>query len=221
LNGVELSKAKLNHIKLPDASLEDSVFVGTDLVKANLCDAYLFGANLEKADLTEAILIDVDFTNARLNEATLTKANLTGAKLINAELKKADFQGATLTNVNLKKAILDGSKNLWDAELDDVTLNYASVKDANLEKANFKQTNFKGVQLDNSVLLKSDLSQVTNLSEQQLTGNNPPYLCATSLPQNLQIDGDRDCERLVDHFSEKKGESREESRKYIDKVRME
>ena len=219
LDGIQLSNAHLNNIKLPDASLEDTYFNNADLVNAKLCDSYLYNAELKEADLTQAWLIDADLTRATLDKSILTKANLTNAKLIKTSLIGVDFQESILTNVNFTGADLEKSKNLWNAKLDGAIFKNASLKSINLEKINFNQTDFEGVELDNSILLGSDLSQVTNLNEQQLTGDNPPYLCVTLLPQDLQIDSDRDCDRLVNYFAELKKESKEEIQKNIDEIR--
>ncbi len=219
LDGIQLSNAHLNQIKLPDASLEDAYFNNADLVNAKLCDSYLYNAEFKEADLNKAWLIDADLTRATLDNSKLARANLTNAKLIHTSLIGVDFQESTLTNADFTDAILDNAKSLWSAELDGAIFRRASLKGINLEAINFEQTNLEGVKLDNSILLKSNLSQVDNLNEQQLRGDNPPYLCATLLPQNIQIDGDRDCDRLVDYFAEKKNEPKEEIQKYIEEIR--
>ena len=219
LDGIQLSNAHLNNIKLPGASLEDTYFNNADLVNAKLCDSYLYNAELKEADLTQAWLIDADLTRATLDKSILTKANLTNAKLIKTSLIGVDFQESILTNVNFTGATLDNSKSLWSAKLDDAIFKNASLKNINLEKTNFNTTDFEGVELDNSILLGTDLSQVTNLNEQQLTGDNPPYLCVTLLPPDIQIDGDRDCDRLVNYFAELKKESKEEIQKNIDEIK--
>lgn len=219
LDGIQLSNAHLNQIKLPGASLEDSYFNNTDLVRANLCEAYLYNAELKDADFTQATLINADFTQATLENALLRKADLTDAKLKNANLIEVDFQESILTNVDFTGATLDGAKSLWSAKLDGAILIRASLKSLNLEQINFDKIDFKGVELDESILLGSDLSQVSNLNEQQLTGDNSPYICVTLLPQNLQIDANRDCDQLVDYLAELKKESKEEIQKYIEEIR--
>ncbi|MEM8717679.1 MAG: pentapeptide repeat-containing protein [Cyanobacteria bacterium P01_G01_bin.39] len=219
LDGIQLSNAHLNQIKLPGASLEDSHFNNTDLVKANLCEAYLYHAEFKDADLTEATLINTHFTRATLENALLRKADLTDAKLQNANLTKVDFQESILTNVDFTNAILDQSKSLWSAKLDGMIITNASLKDINLEQINFNKTDIKGVKLDKSILLGTNLSQVTNLDEKQLTGDNPPFLCLTLLPQDIQINPDRDCDRLINYLAELKKESTEEVQQYIDGIR--
>ena len=219
LDGIQLSNAHLNQIKLPGASLEDSYFNKADLVNAKLCDSYLYNAELVEADLNKVWLIDANLTRAKLDRSILAKANLTNAKLIKTSLIGVDFQDSILTNIDFSDAILDNAKSLWSAKIDGAIFRGSSLKSINLEAINFQQTSFEGVKLDNSILLKSDLSQVNNLNEQQLMGDNPPYLCATLLPQDIQIDGDRDCDRLIDYFAELKKESKEKIQKYIDEIR--
>jgi Pentapeptide repeats (8 copies) len=104
-------------------------------------------------------------------------------------LVTADLEGAELSFINLSRTNLSHAK-----------LSYAQLRYANLEGAQFNQANFYhadltgasllGADLKRSYLLHADLSDVTNLTQEQLEG---AAICRTKLPSYIYLDPNRDC----------------------------
>jgi Pentapeptide repeats (8 copies) len=81
--------------------LEQAVFSGADLTKADLYGARLRGALLDHAQLHQG---------ASLKEAQLQGASLSGEQLQGASLANAQLQGASLDGAQLQGALLVGAK---------------------------------------------------------------------------------------------------------------
>jgi uncharacterized protein YjbI with pentapeptide repeats/flagellar basal body-associated protein FliL len=206
--GTDLEGASLRKANLQGADLRFANLQGADLRQANLKGAIFSGTSTEydpndgggwdkievPANLGDANLTEVNLTGANLTKVKFTEANLTRANLSGADLTKANFTGANLTGANLS-----GAK-----------IHYANFEGANLEGANFQgaflveqpadakfgEANFQGVSFQGAILFRVYLSPAHNLSSVQLTGNNPPLLCKVALPSDIQIDGNRDCEKI-------------------------
>jgi uncharacterized protein YjbI with pentapeptide repeats len=132
LNGVDLSKLNLAHVRFKGAALADTSFEaaslaqanlqGVDLQRANLVRADLRGADLTKADMRCADLRGADLSSAILTGADLRRAlldpvpsvshaNLVGANLAGHDLREFPFTcGVLLTGINLKGANLKGAQ---------------------------------------------------------------------------------------------------------------
>jgi hypothetical protein len=99
LVGVDISKAFLEKIQLPHATLR----------RAELSRADMMGANLAQADIPDA---DLEFTNLR-------GADLEGVNLQGSYLKNADLTGANLRHADLRNAVLTDA-DLRHADLQDI-----------------------------------------------------------------------------------------------------
>lgn len=156
-----------------------------DLSGINLKGASLARANLRKAQLDEAHIEGANLTKANLEGANLQKANLQGAVLIVAHLNstnlvETNLAGANLTSANLMRAVL-GRANLTGADLTG-----AELTEANLSGANLTGANLSGVSLESA----------RGLTPDQLT---QAKLCGTYLPHGINLDRNRDCERIGPH----------------------
>ncbi|MDX2240281.1 MAG: pentapeptide repeat-containing protein, partial [Leptolyngbyaceae cyanobacterium bins.302] len=189
---------------------------GTNLSRAslqgaNLQQASIQGANLERADLQESNLQATHLLNANLPMAIFQNTNLQGAYLVNANL-----QGANLRQANLQGAYL------VKATLQEAYLVNANLQRANLQGANLQGADFRDVQLNDSILLATDLRKTQNLTLAQLTGDNPPLLCNVALPTSITgINPHRDCDqmpqKLVELFG---GMSLEEATQVVNKAKQ-
>ncbi|MFN6486941.1 MULTISPECIES: pentapeptide repeat-containing protein [unclassified Nostoc] len=108
--------------------------------------------------------------------------DLSDANLSDVNLRDADLRGASLKGVRFLRA------NLRDANLRDADLRSARFVVANLRGANLQDTNLKG-----TMLVNTDLSDVTNWTENQL---NSARLCQTILPEGSKLNPDRDCKDM-------------------------
>ncbi|MEM9539048.1 MAG: pentapeptide repeat-containing protein [Cyanobacteria bacterium P01_E01_bin.42] len=116
-------------------------------------------------------------TRADLQKANLQEANLWGAKLQEANLSKA----------NLQEAIMQG----------------ANLQEADLSKANLQEAIMQGANLDKAIFLNTDLRTVEGLVRENVEGENSPLICNSPLPKKLELDKDRDCEKLPQLLAEK------------------
>jgi hypothetical protein len=177
-----------------------------NLEKANLNGANLQKANLRKADLRNADLRNADLSNADLRNALLGGANLQNANLRDANLSSAHLDKAILKGANLKAAVLSkaylNETNFSEANLESADLSEAKLHSTDFSKANMSCTKLNGASLwgptfQDAILFRTELSQSKGLEESQLTvSSNPPLLCATQLPSQLNNLSNRDCERL-------------------------
>lgn len=129
----------------------------------------------------------VDLRRANLEQANLKKADLIGANLESASLVNSNLQDAALWCTRLINSRL-WKTNLSKADLRDSTLQGATLFDANLKGSNLQNTDFQ-----DAILIRADLSQVENWTEEQLS---KAKLCRTVLPEDAALDPDRDCDEL-------------------------
>ncbi|MBW4460422.1 MAG: pentapeptide repeat-containing protein [Nodosilinea sp. WJT8-NPBG4] len=158
----------------------------------NLSSLDLRRVNLSRLDFQEAILNGANLKGANLESANLTEAimdsaNLEGAILDSAHLRRAILKNANLTGADLKNAKLEGAKlygaNFTGADLKNTNLTGASLGNANLTGANLEGANLTGAFLYSATLTQDQLALAK--------------LCITTLPQDITIEPDRDCEELV------------------------
>ncbi|MGK7927546.1 MAG: pentapeptide repeat-containing protein [Spirulina sp.] len=195
-----LEEADLWEANLEGANLGGANLEGTNLGGANLERAYLVGVNLEEVYLVRANLERINLVSANLKGANLVEANLEGAGLGGANLEGANLGGANLERANLVRAKLEGA-NLGGVNLEGANLVRANLEGADLEKANLENTSLAKANLDNTILpdtifLSTELHITKKLTQQQLEGNDPPFLCHSPVPETFGIDPDRDCDRL-------------------------
>jgi len=117
--GAKLNKIKLENASLKGVNLKKSEIIGANLRKINLAKAVLNEANLSNTNFEKAYLRKAQFRSACLQRANLKEADLKEADLKEADLKeanlenaymiKASCQGADFTGAYLKGAFLYGA----------------------------------------------------------------------------------------------------------------
>ena len=185
--------------------------IGANLQEANLTAARLGNAALMGSNLAGARLADADLSNADLDLANLSRANLSHADLrfallVGSQLPEANFRRAKLDGALLSKADLSHA-NLEDASLDLAQLERANLRGAILWRSSLRGASLSATDFQGAELLGSDLRETEGLTPSQLLGANPPFVCHTQLPETLQIDPDRDCDRFVRYRIERFGDS--------------
>ncbi|MEM8614790.1 MAG: pentapeptide repeat-containing protein [Cyanobacteria bacterium P01_H01_bin.105] len=217
LRGIHLPDASLVAANLTDTNLDGAnltaaVLVATNLTAANLASAKLAKADLTSANLTAANLISANLISANLTAANLASANLwvadlasanlKFANLAGADLKSADFTDANLDSTNLegadlgveKLSLFQGRNNCQGAKLLSTNLSHSNLSSAILECARLENAI-----LNDAILLATDLRTTKGLTQEQLEGEHPPFICNTPLPEHIEIQGDhdRDCDKLA------------------------
>jgi len=186
LSGADLSGANLSRADLHNADLHDADLKGANLSRANLSRADLRGANLSGANLFDAKL----FRLTNLFSADLSRANLFSANFRLTNLFSANLSRTNLTYANLSRA----------------NLNHADFSHAKLSRANLSGAKLSRATLFGAILLRADLRDASELTQQQLEGENPPLLCNVTLPNEIGVVPNRDCEKmpqaLLDKFPE-------------------
>ena len=212
----------LSKIDLSSADLSSSNLYRAYLLKASLSDTNFSGSNLSSSNLSQSNLSRASFAGANLSSS-----NLSGANLHRANISRANLYRAELCNINLSRAILIGSDlasadlcggNLSNANLSRANLSRASLSNANLSKVNFSGTDLSNVNLSGAIVLGAKLGLSNNLSSQQLEGRNPPLICNSTLPPDLESYQDRDCNRLPAALKERypeKFKSLEAAEKFV------
>lgn len=168
---LDLSNALLKDIDLSDADLRRCILSGAYLAHATLINADLSGADLTDADLEKANLI-----RANLSKSQLQNANLTNAVLIEAIIRESNLESSNLHKANLMGADLSHSR-LRGANLDETNFTDANMSDVRFIDVNLRRTNLK-----NAVLQGSDLSNVKELTEDQLSGTD---INGAKLPESI------------------------------------
>ena len=108
------------------------------------------------------------------------------------------------------KRLVLGQSNLSSAQLGNADLDGADLTDANLTGADLSET----------IALAVDFQQAKALTQQQLEGEKPPLLCNVVLPKGMQVNPNRDCDRLPQKLVERHDfKSLDEAKKYVDEQR--
>lgn len=136
LNQADVTEGAWAQVDLGEASCFETIFVKTDLTRAEMTDIKAGSANFTEARLdgivaTRGRFQEANFTGASLVAARLDEANLTSANLTGADLSGADLTGANLTGAVLTGAKLDGAV-LANAVLDGVDLSGLELADVDL-----------------------------------------------------------------------------------------
>lgn len=124
----------------------------------------------------------VDLEGVAAPKADLSRINLSGGKLSRANFMLAQLDYSDLSNANLSNA------NLSFADL-----SCADLSNANLSFANLSNADLSGADLSGADLSCADLSSPKSLTEEQLS---KALLCGTELPRGVELDPNRDCNRL-------------------------
>ena len=198
LAGVDLRRAHLIGVYLPEAILRSANFQNADLGGANFQNGDLQYVELQNSRLDYSNLQGVNLKHAKLQNANLQYANLANANLLSANLQNTNLQF-----VNLKGAYLGGvnlqNSNLQATDLEDTYLDGADLQDAFLAFSKLPKINPAITNLKSAVLLGNDLTQIdVNLESLLTTDGQEPYICKVKLTENVNIDPDRDCEKIVE-----------------------
>ena len=119
------------------------------------------------------MLDDTDFRYANLNGANLSGAHTRGTN-IPTDFQHADLRGADLSNANLHWA------NFLGADLSGADLSNAHLLGAKLLAVG-------SANLSGTILIAADITDMAL---------NRALLCKTVLPDNSQLDPNRDCSKL-------------------------
>ncbi|MBE7384403.1 MAG: pentapeptide repeat-containing protein [Leptolyngbya sp. SIO1E4] len=210
LNSANLASANLSSAYLPSAylysanlaraNLSSADLASAILIVANLSSAILSSANLARANLDSANLSSADLDRAGLYNANLDHTNLASANLASASLASAYLTGANLASANLASANLASaclySTNLASANLASANLSSAYLYSTNFSSANLASADLYSANLDGAILLNTNFREAKNFNRQQLEGDTPPLICNVALPSEVEVDGNRDCDRL-------------------------
>jgi uncharacterized protein YjbI with pentapeptide repeats len=152
-------------------------------------------------------LQDLNRDGVSLEGVAAPMADLSGIDLREAKLSRANFRGAQLDNANLQGAHL-WNTNLEGADLSGANLQAASLWNTNLEGADLSGANLQASSLTNvclsgAYLLKTNLKECT-INKWTREEIALAKLCKTTLPENISLDPNRDCEEM--RFDPKTGE---------------
>ena len=181
LENINDHNLSLRKITLRGADLRGANLAAADLASADLRRTNMERSDLPKANLRNAYMDQVDLQLATLSEVNLSNAYLVDANLLGTNLDGANLKGTNLTRANLKNAYLRGA-NLTFANLSNADLAGAFLSDVDLRKADLSTANFYNSNLDNANL------DDTNISD--------AIICKTILPKNIDLDPNRDCNKL-------------------------
>ena len=175
LNGVDLSKARLEKAVLTEAYLQ-----GATLIEAQLQGAYLIGAQMQKANFTEANMQRVSFHKAHMQRADLSNACLHGSILNDARLHGANLIGANLQESGLNDTYLQGAylevTKMQMASLAGAHMQGAFLRMAKLHGVNLRNTQMQGAFLHSVQLHGAEFSSLQNrrhFNEMLYQGINP------------------------------------------------
>lgn len=149
-------------------------------------------ANLSDMDLSNTDLSDTDLQRADLSSAHLNRADLLSANLEWAVLKSANLEGGLLFSANLEEADLTRA-NLGEAVLVEANLEGADLKSTNLQGARLQGADLSSANLEGADLSRANLQGAVGVNQKQLSQT---VLCHTILPEGIDLDADRDCDRL-------------------------
>lgn len=130
---------------------------------------------------------------------SLQSINAANYSLAKVDLESADLRYIDFEDINLRAA------NLTGTALKLADLRTANLSNANLSNADLSNANLSNANLNKAIFLATDLRTNGALTKRQLEGKNPPYICNSPLPLNIEIEGgkDRDCNKLADILYQK------------------
>ena len=177
-------------LKIKNSSLHYIKFKYLNLSDINLRDAFgdIFNIEIENSDISHSDLSSFNIT--KIHSVSAEDSNFFRARLSSAEIYNSNFSGANLREASLERADLsrfsssDGNKFI-SADFNGASLRYVNTRFGNVD--------FSYANLENADLRSADLSGVVGLTDQQLSGENPPILCQTILPGEISVDPNRDC----------------------------
>ena len=191
LNGAKLRNADLSNVDLFSADLSNVDLFSADLFSADLSNVDLFSADLSNAILSNAILSDADLYDADLSYAVLNSSDLSDANLFSVILGYTNLHDANLSYTDLRNANLRDT-NLSNADLSNADLSYTVLSNADLRDTNLHNADFR-----EPILLNTDFRTTKELTQEQLEGDHPPFICNSPLPTSVKINRNRDCDKLA------------------------
>lgn len=230
LNRANLNSADISYVDLEKADLSDAILTNADLTSAVLIAANLRGANLDEAILEKTNLAGANLSSARnlaLNQfmaedgpilcGTTLPEDIASRVNANRDCNSISFESFDLSNSNFSNSNfqnVDFSKaKLQHVDFSSANLTGANLSDADLHYAYFNQTKLSGTQLrdpigriDGVIFLNVDLRSVQWLNTQQLSLIPPslqPLFCGVALPTSLDINPNRDCDKIPQELSDR------------------
>ena len=171
--------AALNQAFKPYRFMDGDTIIGRPLspergqLLMTICGLPLDTATLDRI-FANCPFLDSDLRGVYLNNTYLSGAYLDGSDFSNGYLHESILRKALLLEVNLKGVFLDHA-NLTDA----------SLIGADLHGAHLEGTNVKNTQFMDASLSWVDLSEVVNLSDEQVITARTLYKC--KLPKNIDV----------------------------------
>ena len=110
-------------------------------------------------------------------------------------------QGGKLTGYLTERTTGQYCRSLINRRFNgEANLDRANLDSANLVRANLYSANLYSANLNNATFIATDLRTTKGLTQKQLEGEYPPFICNAPLPENIEIEGgkDRDCDKLAD-----------------------
>jgi len=199
-SGCDLSKRRMNGMKMQDSDFSKSLFNSSNLSGARFDRANLSEAHFRKALLLRVVGKNVNMSNASFREATLTEAALNNSNLTGTDFRRADLTRSTFDTTNFSDANLM-SASAQDANFSNSIFVGARLDHVNLQQANLTGGQFQNVKFGNAILRDAqitganlsgaDLSQAQGLNQTQLDtacGNGDTRLpFGMSLPYCLPV----------------------------------
>ena len=192
-------KCDLSNRVMPGLSLQGANFSGSNFSHSNISGAKFGNSNLVSASFHKSYLMQVDGEGVNFNYAVLSGATISNAKLINSDftgadlrktdLNNSDFSGSNFTRAKLNSADAMGTVFIGSL-FTDAVLKRSDFSKADFSKAKFIRTKFGDAVLsearfDQAKLIDSDLSNVKELYQDQIT-----TACGTKntkLPEGLSL----------------------------------
>jgi len=193
-SGCDLSKRRMNGMKLQDADFSRSLFNSSNLSGARFDRANLSGAHFRKALLLRVKGEGVNMSKANFRDATLTEASLDNSNFESSDFSRADLTRASFHTTNFKSTNFI-SAMAQEADFSNSVFDNARLDHVNFRKANLSGGDFKNARFGDAILLETtingadfsgaDLSGVQGLEQAQLD-----FACgssATRLPFGMSV----------------------------------
>lgn len=200
----EEATISLRNASLSGANLRATDLSGVDLRWANLENVDFDTARLKSANMRGANLKDSDLTFADLSSTDLRDTALSGAFLSNADFSSADLRGANLSLLPIQGITRRGNSVGYRSSYTVVNLSTGEAVSGDISSLSSEYTEYvkrvtrlrgaslQGANLENALLYGVDLSDAS-VDKATLSTS---ILCKTKLPPDIELEQDRDCQKM-------------------------